>query len=306
MFEYLETSPEVLLEDESLRDGLQNECRILSLDEKLELVHLLAAAGVRRVQVGSFVDPRRVPQMANTDALVGLVRAALPQLLCTGLVLNRQGLERAVACGLTHISCSVSISDTHSRNNVRRSAEEALDSTVGLVAEAVRQGLTVRAGVQSAFGCAVECLVPEERVLEAVRRLVAAGAAEINLADTAGMADPDQIRHLVARVRLLVPEVLLSLHLHDSRGLGLANLIAGYEAGVRLFDVAAGGLGGCPFVQGAAGNVATEEAVRWFQSRGVATGINPGRLHQVVERYQELLGRHLPAPREGFGDRPLG
>jgi len=298
MLTYPETSREVLLEEESLRDGLQNERRILRLDEKVELVHLLAAAGVRRVQVGSFVDPRRVPQMADTDALVGLVRAALPQLLCTGLVLNRRGLERAVACGLAHISCSVSISDTHSRSNVRRSAAEALESAVGLVSTAVRQGLTVRAGVQSAFGCAEEGRAPEDSVLEAVRRLAAAGAAEINLADTAGMADPDQLRHLVARVRVLVPEVRLSLHLHDTRGLGLANLRAGYEAGVRLFDVAAGGLGGCPFVRGAVGNVATEAAVHLFQGLGVATGIDPGRLRTVVARYQELLGRPLPAPRD--------
>lgn len=293
MRNHLDIPREVVLEDESLRDGLQNERRVLRLDEKLELVRLLAAAGVRRVQVGSFVDPRRVPQMADTDALVGLVRAALPHLLCTGLVLNPQGLDRAVACGLAHISCSVSISDTHSRNNVRRSAEEALASAVGLVSTAVRQGLVVRAGVQSAFGCAEEGRVPEDRVLEAVRRLAAAGAAEINLADTAGMADPDQVRRLVAKVRVLVPAVRLSLHLHDTRGLGLANLRAGYEAGVRLFDVAAGGLGGCPFVRGAAGNVATEAAVHFFDGLGVATGIDPGRLHQVVARYQELLGRNL-------------
>jgi hydroxymethylglutaryl-CoA lyase len=294
MLKYLETSREVVLEEESLRDGLQNERRILSLDEKLELVHLLATAGIRRVQVGSFVNPRTVPQMADTDALVGLVRAALPHLLCTALVLNRQGLDRAIGCGLDHISLSLSVSDSHSRKNVRRSATEALEAIVALVSVAVAHGITVRAGVQSAFGCADDGCVPEDRVLEAVRRLAAAGAAEINLADTAGKAHPDQVRQLVARVRLLEPAVRLSLHLHDTRGLGLANLMAGYEAGVRLFDVAAGGLGGCPFVQGAAGNVATEEAVHLFQGLGVDTGIDLGQLHKIVERYQEVLGRPLP------------
>lgn len=294
----------VILEEESLRDGLQNEPGQLSLDDKLDLVRLLAAAGLRRIQLGSFVDPRRVPQMADTDALVGLVRAELPQLLCTGLVLNRRGLDRALACGLTHVSCSLSISDTHSRNNVRRPAGEALAAAVALVTTAVRSGLRVRAGVQSAFGCASEGRVDPARVLAAVGQLVAAGAAEINLADTAGMADPVQVSRLVAGVRRLAPGVQISLHLHDTRGSGLANLWAGYQAGVRLFDVAAGGLGGCPFVPGAGGNVATEAAVALFHQLEVATGIDPDRLHLVVARLQVLLGRELPARRAGLRARP--
>jgi len=296
----------VLLEEEVLRDGLQNEPGQLRLDDKLELVRLLAAAGIRRIQLGSFVDPRRVPQMADTDALVGLVRAELPQLLCTGLVLNRRGLDRALACGLNHISCSVSISDTHSRHNVRRPAGEALAAAVALVGVAARSGLRVRAGVQSAFGCASEGRVDPARVLAAVGRLVAAGAAEINLADTAGMAEPVQVSRLMAGVRRLAPEVQISLHLHDTRGLGLANLQAGYRAGVRLFDVAAGGLGGCPFVPGAGGNVATEAAVDLFRQLGVATGIDPARLGLVVARLQALLGRELPVRRDGLHTRPPG
>lgn len=287
----------VLLEEQSLRDGLQNEARLLTVAEKLELVGLLAAAGIRRIQVGSFVDPRRMPQMAGTGELVAQVQADWPHLLCSALVLNARGLERALACGMHHLSLSVSVAESHSRRNVGRAAADALDDMVALVRGAVAAGVRVRAGVQCAFGCLQEGDVDEATVLAAVKRLAAAGAAEINLADTAGLATPFQVRRLVARVRAAVPEARLSLHLHDTGGQGLANLAAGYGAGVRLFDTAAGGLGGCPFVEGVAGNVATEEAVRFFEAIGVATGVDLAALAQVVRRYEALLGRTLAGER---------
>lgn len=284
----------VVLEEESLRDGLQAESRLLSLAEKLEMVRLLVAAGFRRLQLGSFVNPRSVPQMANTDVLVALVRKAFPDLLCTGLVLNAKGLDRAVRSGLTHLSMSVSVSDAHSRKNAGLPAAEALETMTGLIGVAVAQGLRVRAGVQCAFGCVYEGAVAEHTVLAAVGRMAAAGASEINLADTAGMGHPLQVQRLVAQVRAMVPEVELSLHLHDTRGLGLVNMYAGFAAGVRLFDVAAGGLGGCPFIPGAAGNVASEDAVNLFHSMGVETGIDLAKLCRVVDYYETLLERKLP------------
>ncbi len=284
----------VILEEQSLRDGLQNEDRLFSLDEKLEIVRLLAEAGIRRLQIGSFVDPRRLPQMRQTEALAERVHSNWPHLVCSALVLNAQGLDRAIACGMHHLSMSVSVSDTHSRRNAGCPAGEALDRMIVLVRKAATLGVTVRAGVQCAFGCADQGRMPEEDVLNAVYRLVAAGALEVNLADTAGMAHPLQVRQLVARIRDAVPEAMLSLHLHDARGLGLANMFAGYEAGVRLFDVAVGGLGGCPFVRGAAGNVAAEDAVHLFEQMGKETGIDVQRLVKVVLYYEELLGRELP------------
>ena len=240
----------VILEEQSLRDGLQNEDRLFSLDEKLEIVRLLAEAGIRRLQIGSFVDPRRLPQMRQTEELAERVHSNWPHLVCSALVLNAQGLDRAIACGMHHLSMSVSVSDTHSRRNAGCPSGEALDRMIVLVRKAAKLGVTVRAGVQCAFGCADQGRMPEEDVLNAVYRLVAAGALEVNLADTAGMAHPLQVRQLVARVRDAVPEAMLSLHLHDARGLGLANMFAGYEAGVRLFDVAVGGLGRLPLCQG--------------------------------------------------------
>ena len=284
----------VLLEDQTLRDGLQNEPRLLSLEGKLEIARLLAAAGVRRLQVGSLVDPRRVPQMAGTEELVALVRRELPGVECTALALNERGLERALGCGLRRLSLSASLADSHSRRNAGCGAGEALSRVTGLVGRAREQGMVVRAGLQCAFGGDGEP-VPWRQVVAAAGQLVAAGAAEINLADTAGKAGPDDVVRLVGRVRRAVA-VPLSLHLHGPRERALANLLAGYRAGVRLFDVALGGLGGCPFVPGAGGNVATEEAAERFASLGVPTGLDVQALAAAADHTARLLGRPLHPP----------
>ena len=284
----------VLLEDQTLRDGLQNEPRLLSLEGKLEIARLLAAAGLRRLQVGSLVDPRRVPQMAGTEELVRLVRRELPGVECTALALNEHGLERAIRSGLRRLSLSVSLADSHSRRNAGCGAGEALARMVGLVGRAKEEGMVVRAGLQCAFGGDGEP-VPWRQVVAAAGQLVAAGAAEINLADTAGKAGPDEVVRLVGRVRRAVA-VPLSLHLHGSRQRAQANLLAGYRAGVRLFDVALGGLGGCPFVPGAGGNVATEEAAGLFASLGKATGLDVQALTAAARRTAQLLGRPLRPP----------
>ena len=284
----------VTLEDESMRDGLQVEKKILPLEAKLSLYRMLVASGIKRLQVGSFVHPKVVPQMADTDELIRIVKNEHPDVLVTALVLNGKGLERAVQCGLTHLSMSSSASNTHSLKNVRRSAQEALNDMIGLIRGAAASGIQVRAGVQCAFGCVYEGAVPEDKVLEMAGAFAEAGASELNLADTTGMANLLQVRRLIARVKHTVPGMAISLHLHDTRGLGLANMMAGYEAGVEIFDVAAGGLGGCPFVVGASGNVPAEDAVNLFQQIGVDTGIDLEALCRVVDRYEELLVRPLP------------
>lgn len=284
----------VILEDEALRDGLQMEDRLFSLEEKTRILQLLIEAHVQRIQIGSFVHPKLVPQMADTDALVRRVIGETPGVLLTGLILNKRGLERALSCGLTHASMSVSASDTHSRKNANQSAEEALAAMMGLISEAKNAGLKVRAGIQCAFGCAYEGAVPEENVLDAARALRSAGADEVNLADTAGMGTPRQVRSLVRKVRQQLPGVAISLHCHDTCGLGLANIFVGYEEGVRIFDVCAGGLGGCPFVIGAAGNIPTEDAVHLLEASGASTGIDLVKMGKVVEELEAILGRRLP------------
>ncbi len=285
---------QVVLQEESLRDGLQSEDRLLSLTEKLELVRLLVVAGVRRLQVGSFVNPRSVPHVANTDTLAAMVRRQYPDLLCSALVRNEKGLERARRSGLDRVSVSVPVSDTESRKHTGRPAVEQLEAKTRLIQTAAATGVTVQAGVRCAFGCVYEGEVPTSVVLDTIGHLVAAGAAGINLSDTAGLAHPRQVQHLVGLVRAAHPDIELALHLHDTRGLGLVNLYAGYEAGVRVFDAAAGGLGSCPFVDGAPGNIATEDAVHLFQTMGIDTGIDLTAFCRVVNTFATLFDRPLP------------
>jgi hydroxymethylglutaryl-CoA lyase len=189
---------------------------------------------------------------------------------------------------------SVSVSDTHNRKNARKPAAEALADMVTLVQEALSSGMSVRAGLQCVFGCVYEGAIAPEAVLNAAEALAKTGVQAINLADTTGMATPMAVRKMVALFGDAFPELEVSLHLHDTRGLGLANMFAGYEVGVRNFDVCAGGLGGCPFVKGAAGNVATEDAVNMFETMGIKTGIDLADLGEAVALLEAKLGRQLP------------
>ncbi|UCH07743.1 MAG: hydroxymethylglutaryl-CoA lyase [Deltaproteobacteria bacterium] len=288
-----ERNSELLLEDEALRDGFQMESRIFSLDEKVQLFQILKNAGVKRIQVGSFVHPEIIPQMANTDELIRTL-GVQEDTVVSALILNAKGLERALDCGVPHVSMSVSVSDTHSRKNAGRPATEALETMTQLISRALGSGLKVRAGLQCAFGCVYEGRISEEVVLSSAEEMVQAGAKEINLADTTGMATPYSVRSLIGRVKKAFPDIRISLHLHDTRGLGLANMLSGYEVGIRIFDVCAGGLGGCPFVKGAAGNVPTEDAVNMFESMGIRTGIDLKGICDAVAVLEDALGRKLP------------
>lgn len=283
----------LLLEDEALRDGLQIESQLFTIEQKIEFFKLLKKAGVRRIQVGSFVHPKIVPQMADSDELIKSLGKQTDTII-SALILNSKGLDRALACAVPHVSMSVSISDTHSRKNAQRSAADALISMVDLIKNARTQGLEVRAGLQSAFGCVYEGAISENAVLAAAEKMVSAGVNEINLADSSGLANPSSIKSLVTLVASEFPELRISLHLHDTRGLGLANMFSGYEAGVRIFDVCAGGLGGCPFIKGAAGNVPTEDAVNMFETMGVDTGIELKPLIEAVSFLEKNLNRLLP------------
>ncbi len=190
----------IVFEDEALRDGLQMESRIFSLEEKLEIYQMLKSAGIKRIQVGSFVHPKIVPQMADTDELIRTI-GKQEDTIVSALILNDKGLERALNCEVPHVSMSVSVSDTHSRKNARRSAAEALASMTQLIREALSAGLDVRAGLQCVFGCVYEGQIAETAVLNAAEKMIQSGAREINLADTTGMADPWSIRHMVAGIQ---------------------------------------------------------------------------------------------------------
>jgi len=285
---------DALIEDEFLRDGLQNEKRLFSIDEKLHFLAALEAAGVRRIQVGSFVHPEWVPQMADTDALFERITPK-PGVVYSALVLNKAGLDRALAVGVRHLSISVSASETHSCKNINRTVDEARAAIVPTIEAALGAGVAVRAGIQSALGCGFEGKVDPDRVADIARDFSSLGVHEINIADTAGLANPRQVFELCRRLRdVIAPEVRLSLHLHDTRGLGIANLVAGLQAGVRIFDAALGGLGGCPFVPKATGNIATEDAAFACAQIGVGTGIDWQALRAPVAEAEALLGRALP------------
>jgi hydroxymethylglutaryl-CoA lyase len=260
---------------------------------KLALIEDLIEAGVGKIQVASFVHPEYVPQMADAEA----VCARLPRRSSVeyrGLVLNKKGLERARAAGLSSVDISVSASDTHSRRNVNRSLSQALDDFATMVALAQQSGMRVRGGIQCAFGCAYEGPVDSERVIEIVKHHLALGVDELALADSTGMANPRQVYELMQMIMPMLGSKPLILHLHDTRGLGLANLLAALACNVAYYDTAFGGLGGCPFIEGSAGNIGTEDALYLLEQMGIETDVDRHKVAQCSRKLEEFLGKPLP------------
>jgi hydroxymethylglutaryl-CoA lyase len=276
-----------------LRDGLQKEPRLVSTEFKTALIDTLAKAGLSRFQVTSFVHPKLVPQMADAEEVC--IRLQKKRgIIYSGLVLNMKGLERAHNAGLTHVDISVSASDTHSRRNTRRSLSEALEQFTVMVAQAREYGMTIRGGIQCAFGCVYEGKIDPHRVIGMVEHLLALGIDELSLADSTGMANPSQVRMIIREVQPMVEHKPIILHLHDTYGMGMANVLAALECGVTHFDTALGGLGGCPFIEGAAGNIATEETVHMLSEMGIETGINISEVARCSSFLEQTLGKTLP------------
>ncbi|MCA1961431.1 MAG: hydroxymethylglutaryl-CoA lyase [Desulfomonile sp.] len=284
-----ELTKEVLFQEVSLRDGLQNEPRVLAPEVRAQLVDLLADAGLVRIQIGSFVNPKLVPQMGGTDRLWQCVTKR-PGVRYSALVLNERGLEAAAGVDVPHVEVYASASETHSRKNVNMSVADAVRAVSAMIRRAISFGMGVTAGVMCAFGCAYEGAVPVDRVLRIVDAFLAENPTEIALADTTGMGEPQGVRQLVSLMKDRVDASRIGLHLHDTRGLGLANLHEGLQLGVRRFDTSVGGLGGCPFIPGAPGNLATERAIEAVEASGFNTGIDVARLGLVRRRLAELLG----------------
>lgn len=260
------------------RDGLQNESAVLEVDQKVEMIERLVEAGLRDIEVGSFVHPTWVPQMAETDEVVRRLDRR-PEVNYWGLVPNQKGLERALEVGLTEIATFMSASETHNQENVNRSIEESLACLKPSFQTAKAEGCTVRAYVSTAFGCPYEGEVDFDRVMDLAETLLASGADTISLGDTIGAGTPQQVRRCSERVVERFGADKVALHLHDTQGLALTNAFVGYEAGIRTFDASVGATGGCPYAPGAAGNVGTEEMVRLFESMDVETGVD---LEQVL------------------------
>ncbi len=279
--------------DVAPRDGLQNQPAPISTDDKLGLVQRLVAAGVRSVEATSFVSPRAVPQMADAAQLLPRIARRWPHLRASALVPNLKGLERAHAAGAQEIAVVLSATETMNRKNINMGLAEALDASEQTLARARALGLRTRAYVAVAFECPFEGPTPLSELLRLAGRMHGAGAGEVVVADTIGAAAPAQVRECVAALREVLPLHRLALHLHDTRGLGAANAWAGIEAGVRRFDASVGGIGGCPFAPGAAGNLATEDLVLMAARSGLATGIDLDGLLDAIAFAEGLLGRPL-------------
>ena len=262
------------------RDGLQNAHHLMPTEAKKAWIAAMAAAGIEEIEVGSFVPPKLIPAMADTAEIVSFA-LTLPNLKVVALAPNVKGFERAVASGAHKVTFPVSASRAHSLANVRMTPEQMVDEVRKCVQLRGKNGPEIEAGVSTAFGCTMQGEVPEDDVVRLAVMLVEAGADCVALADTVGYANPAQIKRLFTRVLKEIGGKLEAAHLHDTRGLGLANALAAYDAGVRHFDSSMGGLGGCPFAPGASGNVITEDLVFMFESMGVTTGIDIAMLMEA-------------------------
>ena len=275
------------------RDGLQNEDPVPTA-AKVELINRLSTTGVQRIEAVSFVRPDAIPQMADADQVWREIDRA-GSVRYSALVPNSRGATRALDSGVVEIEAVVSASDTHNRKNVNRSTEESLDDIAGIIALAHERGATLQVIVSTAWGCPYEGDVPVSRVVQVAGRAVAAGADGISFGDTTGMATPGRVRRLIGEFRSAYPDAELNLHFHNTRGTGLANVLAALELGVADFDASVGGLGGCPYAPGATGNIATEELVHMVEDMGVATGIDLEAMIDAAADAERIIGRKLPS-----------
>ena len=283
--------PHVLISEVGPRDGLQSVQAIMALPQKCAWVSALHAAGLREIEVGSFVPAHLLPQMADTAELVAHA-LRLPGLTVMALVPNLRGAQAAFRAGVHKITLPVSASQAHSQANVRRSCEAMVDEVRSVVALRNEMAPTVKVevGVSTAFGCTLQGAVPQAHVLKLAETLAEAGVDDIGLSDTTGMADPGTVRRLFKGLQSAVGEKAGAAHLHNTRGLGLANCLAAFDVGVRTFDSSQAGLGGCPYAPGASGNVVTEDLVFMFEAMGVSTGVNLERLMAA----RSVLAQALP------------
>jgi hydroxymethylglutaryl-CoA lyase len=275
------------------RDGLQNEDPVPAA-AKIALIDQLATTGVSRIEAVSFVRAEAIPQMADADEVwAGVTRD--PAIRYSALAPNLRGARRALDAGFTEVEAVVSASDTHNRKNVNRSTEQSLDEIAVMIDEAHQRGATCQVVVATAWGCPYEGDVPVERVLTVAGRAVADGADAISFGDTTGMATPRRVRDLVGSFRFRHPDVPLNLHFHNTRGTGLANVLAALELGVDDFDASVGGLGGCPYAPGASGNIATEELVYMVEDMGVGTGVDLAAMIEAAAAAERIVGHKLPS-----------
>lgn len=276
------------------RDGLQNESLIVATADKVALVERAIAAGIRRIEVASFVNPRRVPQMADAEAVI----AALPDrddITYVGLVLNMRGAERALLTRVDELGAVCVATDSFAMRNQGQTSAESVQSARDIIAMGTGAGRSAQVTIGAAFGCPFEGFVDQDHVVAMAVELAKSGPREIALADTIGVAVPAEVTALIAKVRTALPDMPIRCHFHDTRNTGLANVWAAVEAGATTIDASLGGLGGCPFAPGAAGNVATEDVQYLLQRSGIETGVNLAALIDANGWFTGIMGKPLPS-----------
>ncbi|GAA0936218.1 hydroxymethylglutaryl-CoA lyase [Pseudonocardia zijingensis] len=300
------TPASIDLREVGMRDGLQLEAPI-PLETKLEILDAIAATGVRRVEVTSFVSPAAVPALADAEQVVAELQR-WPDLHFSALVAGRGGARRAVAAGMPHLEYVISASDGHSLANARRTTDEAVDGVADIAALAHDAGGRLEAIIAVAWDCPFDGRTPLRRTVDIARRAVELGADQLCFGDTIGTTVPGRVTDLVAAVRDAVPEVPIGVHFHNTRGSGIACVLAAVQAGVVQIDASVGGLGGCPFAPGASGNIATEEVVYLLEESGIATGIDLSRVLDAAALVERAVGHELPSNlyRAGGPNQPRG
>jgi hydroxymethylglutaryl-CoA lyase len=278
----------------SPRDGLQNESQTVSTENKLRLIERAVNAGIRRLEIASFVNPKRVPQMADAEEVVANVRRT-EDVTYIGLVMNRRGAERAIQTTIDQLGAITLCSDTFARKNQGQTARETLDVASEIIRFARAEGRTATVMISSAFGCPFEGEIAEADVIEFAKRLAEAEPCEIALADTIGVGDPWRVGSLFDKIRDAVPGMPLRGHFHNTRNTGIANAYAAIQAGVTSIDASIGGLGGCPFAPAATGNIATEDLVYMLDRGGIESGVNLSALMDTCAWMNDVVGRQLPA-----------
>jgi len=287
----------IIIHEVGMRDGLQAESGVVPTEQKIKWIKQLSKTKVDIIQVGSFVNPKKMPQMADTDELFTYFSREenkLHDVTLSGLVLNEKGLERGMACGVEMFCMGVSASETHSQNNTGMSIAEASERIIIMAKLALQEDKKVQLSVQSAFGCGFEGKIPEQRVLSLVRKFLDNGIRNISLADTAGHAIPGQVERLFNSIHKMDSSVNCVCHLHNTYGFGMANAYAAYRAGVRIFESSFAGLGGCPFTAVAAGNVTTEDLVHLFQKMDLCKNIDLDKLIELSKEASKYFRRELP------------
>ncbi|RUR54656.1 hydroxymethylglutaryl-CoA lyase [Vreelandella populi] len=275
------------------RDGLQIEARFVPTQDKIRWIDALSTTGLKRIEATSFTSPKAIPNLRDAaDVVTGIQRQDGVDI--TVLVPNVKGAERALACNVDEINLVMSASDSHGLANLRMTPEQSLEQFAAILNVTKGSGVFINASLSTTFGCPFEGEVPEARVLELVEKLIVLGIQGVTLCDTTGMANPAQVKRLCDAVLERWPEMPFTLHFHNTRGMGLANALAAWQAGITRFDAALGGLGGCPFAPGATGNVCTEDLVHMFEAMGVDTGVDLDALLTVAATLPKLIGHDVP------------